>query len=300
MKNYLRFVKILLPLLLIGLMVLAGCASPAPTPAPAPAPAPAPTPTPAPTPAPAPAPTPAPTPAPAPAPAPSYTIKTMSKTGIGDYLVDGKGMTLYYFTKDQVGKSSANASVIANWPIFYVTSITVPSNLNASDFGAITRDDGKMQTTYKGWPLYYFVKDMASGDTLGQGVNNVWFVVNPANFPPPPPATTPPPSTPPPAPPPAASGVTIDLVAQNFAFDKSTISVPAGASVTVNFNNKDMAPHNFAVYTDSSASKGIFVGQIVTFQKIAYKFTAPTTPGNYFFRCDVHPNMNGTLTVTAP
>jgi alpha-glucoside transport system substrate-binding protein len=48
-----------------------------------------------------------------------------------------------------------------------------------------------MQTTYKGWPLYYFVNDQAAGDTLGQGVNNVWFVIDPANFPPPAATTTP-------------------------------------------------------------------------------------------------------------
>jgi predicted lipoprotein with Yx(FWY)xxD motif len=109
----------------------------------------------------------------------------MTKTGLGDYLVDAKGMTLYYFTNDTVGKSNASDAIIANWPIFYAAGIAVPSNLNASDFGTITRDDGKMQTTYKGWPLYYYIKDQAAGDTVGQGVNNVWFVVNPQSFSPP-------------------------------------------------------------------------------------------------------------------
>jgi cytochrome c oxidase subunit II len=94
--------------------------------------------------------------------------------------------------------------------------------------------------------------------------------------------------------------VMIDLTARNIAFDKSTITVPAGASVTVTFNNKDNnVPHNFAVYTDSSATKSIFVGQVVTGPKtISYTFTAPAAPGNYFFRCDVHPAlMTGTFVV---
>jgi predicted lipoprotein with Yx(FWY)xxD motif len=112
----------------------------------------------------------------------SYTISTMSKTDLGEYLVDGKGMTLYYFTKDSVGKSNASDAIIAIWPIFYAANVVVPSNLNAPDFGTITRSDGKMQTTYKGWPLYYYIKDQAPGDTIGQGVNNVWFVVNPDSF----------------------------------------------------------------------------------------------------------------------
>jgi predicted lipoprotein with Yx(FWY)xxD motif len=124
--------------------------------------------------------------APATPPAPSYTVMTMNKADIGDYLVDGKGMTLYYFTKDTAGKSNATAPVIANWPIFYTASIVVPSNLKASDFGTITGFNGQMQTTYKGWPLYYYIKDQAAGDTNGQGVNGVWYVINPGSVPLPP------------------------------------------------------------------------------------------------------------------
>jgi plastocyanin len=45
--------------------------------------------------------------------------------------------------------------------------------------------------------------------------------------------------------------------------------------------------------------KPIFVGQIITGPSatIDYKFTAPITPGTYFFRCDVHPSMNGSFIV---
>jgi predicted lipoprotein with Yx(FWY)xxD motif len=125
-------------------------------------------------------------PTPPPAPAAEYTVKTMSKADLGDYIVDAKGMTLYYFTKDFAGKSSATAPVIANWPIFYAANIVVPSNMNASDFGTITGFEGKMQTTFKGWPLYYYIKDLAAGDTVGQGVGGVWFVINPQSVPLPP------------------------------------------------------------------------------------------------------------------
>ncbi len=58
---------------------------------------------------------------------------------------------------------------------------------------------------------------------------------------------------------------TVDLIAENLAFDTSTITVPAGAEVTVNFDNQDDGiPHNVAVYTDSSAAEEIFVGEIIT------------------------------------
>jgi plastocyanin len=92
--------------------------------------------------------------------------------------------------------------------------------------------------------------------------------------------------------------VTINLVAQNMAFDQSTITVPAGAKVTMVFNNKDNIPHNFALYTDSSAATVIFKGAVVSAKTVTYQFTAPSTPGSYFFRCDVHPTtMTGTFKV---
>ncbi len=83
-----------------------------------------------------------------------------------------------------------------------------------------------------------------------------------------------------------------------MAFDTNTITVPAGAVVTMNFENRDSLAHNFALYTNSSATTAIFVGQIITSSQITYTFTAPATPGNYFFRCDVHPTtMTGTFIV---
>jgi predicted lipoprotein with Yx(FWY)xxD motif/plastocyanin len=438
----------------------------------------------------------------------------MQSAELGTYLVAGNGMTLYYFTKDSPGVSSANAGVIANWPVFYAASIVVPASLEAADFGSITRTDGAKQTTFMDYPLYYFVQDKAPGDTRGHGVNNVWFVVSPQAFMPPkafplvpgwykdqqvqyydfgansavsgdmvltapiyalifgkntdgspnfvpgqhnivnsvpgdpgysdlwrvnlvtvpadyqadsirsqadilaggfameqtdilvncpivPPGSTTQTGIPLTqgwykdrhiyyfdfGPNPAAtapiyalitgkdaqgnpqfvtgqhniidvvpgeegysdfwkvnlvtvpagyvaetlksaadvmatdyemtatdivvncpvvgfpqttnggSGQTINLVAKNFAFDKSTITVSAGAQVTISFDNQDSAPHNFALYTNSAATDVIFKGTIITATQTAYTFQAPAAPGSYYFRCDVHPNMNGTFLV---
>lgn len=108
-------------------------------------------------------------------------------------------------------------------------------------------------------------------------------------------------STPPPTAP-GGQAVTVNISAQNIAFDKSNITVPAGANVTLIFDNKDSVPHNVAIYTTPAATEVIFKGEIITGPKtITYNFTAPTTPGDYFFRCDVHPAvMTGTFTVTSP
>lgn len=96
--------------------------------------------------------------------------------------------------------------------------------------------------------------------------------------------------------------IAIDLVAENIAFDKTTMTVPAGAHVTVNFINRDSGvPHTFSVYETAAAQKVIFRGQAVTgLARMKYEFDAPSNPGTYFFRCDIHPTqMTGQFIVTA-
>ena len=98
----------------------------------------------------------------------------------------------------------------------------------------------------------------------------------------------------------SSEAVTVDLSAKNIAFNTSTITVPAGAEVTVNFDNEDTGvPHNFAVYTDSSASQSIFKGDTITGPATTtYTFTAPSDSGTYYFQCDVHPQqMTGDFVV---
>ncbi|QOX80013.1 hypothetical protein FY034_14075 [Trichlorobacter lovleyi] len=106
-------------------------------------------------------------------------VGVKEKDGIGKYLTDEKGMTLYLFKKDTAGTSACAGPCVEKWPLFSAESVTVPAGVQAGDFGTIVRADGKKQTTYKGLPLYYFFKDLKPGDTAGQGVNNVWYVVAP-------------------------------------------------------------------------------------------------------------------------
>jgi predicted lipoprotein with Yx(FWY)xxD motif len=108
----------------------------------------------------------------------NHAIKQSEKEGIGKYLADAKGMTLYLFKKDSPGKSACMDQCVEKWPLYYRETVAAPG-LKAEDFGTITRDDGKKQTTYKKMPLYYFVGDKKSGDTTGQGVGGNWFVAAP-------------------------------------------------------------------------------------------------------------------------
>jgi len=111
---------------------------------------------------------------------PADTIGTTSST-LGTILVDVQGKTLYYFANDipASGTSSCNGQCAVVWPIFSVDTITVSPPLVASEFSSITRTDGKKQTTYRGWPLYYYQGDTNRGDVNGENVLKVWFVVKP-------------------------------------------------------------------------------------------------------------------------
>ena len=108
-----------------------------------------------------------------------HAVKVAKKAGIGSYLTDIKGMTLYTFKKDTPGKSMCEGPCVDNWPLFFREKVAAKDGLAAADFGTITRADGKKQTTYKGMPLYYFSKDAKPGDTMGQGVKDVWSVAKP-------------------------------------------------------------------------------------------------------------------------
>jgi predicted lipoprotein with Yx(FWY)xxD motif len=67
--------------------------------------------------------------------------------------------------------------------VYYSDRITTPAGVDTKGFSEFTRTDGKKQVTFKGWPLYYFAGDKASGDTNGQGIKEAWSVVNPISIP---------------------------------------------------------------------------------------------------------------------
>lgn len=109
------------------------------------------------------------------------TVGLASDETLGTFLVDGEGMTLYRFEDDDPGSgtSACYDTCAERWPVFFADEIRVPEGLEETDFQGFRREDGTAQTTYKGWPLYRYFEDKLPGDVKGQGLGDIWFVVNP-------------------------------------------------------------------------------------------------------------------------
>lgn len=99
----------------------------------------------------------------------------------GDIVVDGKGMSVYYFTKDvkDSGKSNCTGDCLVAWPPVLTTSDTPKVEGVTGKVGTIDTPDGKKQVTIEGMPVYLWEKDKAPGDITGQGVGKVWYLVAP-------------------------------------------------------------------------------------------------------------------------
>jgi plastocyanin len=91
----------------------------------------------------------------------------------------------------------------------------------------------------------------------------------------------------------------VTIVSEDRLFDLETIRVPAGSRVTITLENEDADPHNIAVYDSRAAEQEIFVSDTIAGRgtETSGSFDAPP-PGEYFFRCDVHPvTMTGDFIV---
>ena len=107
----------------------------------------------------------------------------IAKTNLGRILVDQKGITLYDFPPDRGKISVCYGACAAIWPPLITHGKPVAGRgVHASLLGTTKRKDGKLQVTYRGHPLYYFVSDRDPGQTTGQGVNQFggpWWVLSP-------------------------------------------------------------------------------------------------------------------------
>jgi predicted lipoprotein with Yx(FWY)xxD motif len=114
------------------------------------------------------------------------TVEVSESADFGSILVDGEGMSLYVFMADtqDSGTSACTGDCAAEWPPLMTDGDpVVGAGVDGTLLGTITRDDGSLQVTYNGWPLYLFAGDAAPGDTNGQGIDEfggLWFLVSPA------------------------------------------------------------------------------------------------------------------------
>jgi predicted lipoprotein with Yx(FWY)xxD motif len=100
----------------------------------------------------------------------------VASSGLGEILVDAEGRTLYAFTKDKGDQSACSGDCATSWPAL-TGSATAGTGAQASLLSNSRQANGTSQVTYDGRPLYYFAGDAKPGDTNGQGVGNVWFVL---------------------------------------------------------------------------------------------------------------------------
>ncbi len=114
---------------------------------------------------------------------PPATVSIEYNKDLGAILMGPKGMTVYVFANDKAGSgaSTCSSDCAKNWPPVTVANASdLVSGINLpGEWGTITRDDSSLQVTYNGWPLYYFAKDAAIGDTMGENVGQKWFAVHP-------------------------------------------------------------------------------------------------------------------------
>ncbi|TLN18856.1 hypothetical protein FDZ74_06555, partial [bacterium] len=217
----------------------------------------------------------------------------------GKILVNSQGMTLYLYTKDTPNTSACYDQCATNWPPLTVTGTPYGgAGIDTALLSTTQRTDGSKQVTYNGWPLYTYINDKQAGDTTGQNVGSVWFVVSPAGE-----KIT------------AASdntasaadtygkgaadasaasggvavteGKAVQISIANFAFSPADIKVHVGTTIT--WTNSDSAPHTVSA-TDGSFESGT-LNQGGTF---SYTFSKE---GDYAYFCANHASMKAMVSV---
>ena len=108
------------------------------------------------------------------------TVLVRNDPQLGNILTDPKGMTLYLFNRDTANTSNCYGTCAATWPPLLATGgkLHVGPGLQANLLGTTQRTDGTTQVTYAGHPLYFYAKDTKAGDTSGQAVSGIWWVVS--------------------------------------------------------------------------------------------------------------------------
>jgi predicted lipoprotein with Yx(FWY)xxD motif len=108
----------------------------------------------------------------------------LRKTELGPTLVDNQGRTLYLFEKDKSTASTCDGACATVWPPLLTNGKPqAQAGIAASKLGTTKRGDGKVEVTYGGHPLYYYVSDTKPGELGGEGLDQfgaTWDAVAPS------------------------------------------------------------------------------------------------------------------------
>ncbi|HVL82165.1 MAG TPA: cupredoxin domain-containing protein [Actinomycetota bacterium] len=94
----------------------------------------------------------------------------------------------------------------------------------------------------------------------------------------------------------AGAQYTTEVAAVNIQFDTDEIVLPADSQHELQFVNEDTVPHNISIYDSAALTNTIFEGELITAGETTYQIPTPPA-GEYYFHCDVHPAMKGTVRV---
>lgn len=112
----------------------------------------------------------------------STFVKVGNAAGVGKVLVDSEGMTLYYFEKDQGGKSACYGACAEAWPPATTDAGPHGEGIMPSKLSTTKRSDGATQLTYAGWPLYTYAGDTKPGEDNGtdsKAFGASWYPLHP-------------------------------------------------------------------------------------------------------------------------
>ena len=103
----------------------------------------------------------------------------VAATALGKIVVDGNGMTAYFFDLDKAnsGTSACTGPCATIWSA--ITSVSAAPTVDGIT-GTVGIIAGSKQVTINGRPIYTFANDKAPGDVNGQGVKGVWYVISPS------------------------------------------------------------------------------------------------------------------------
>jgi predicted lipoprotein with Yx(FWY)xxD motif len=112
--------------------------------------------------------------------APSGKDVATATSSLGTILVDGKGFTAYFYDHDTAGsgKSSCTGACASAWPAITASSATPTMSGVTGTVATNPVAGGKFQVTINGMPIYTYSGDTAAGQTSGQGIGGIWWVVD--------------------------------------------------------------------------------------------------------------------------